>query len=118
MSGITVKNAAAQSKIILLLAVVWLIMAGVTGRHRKATIVIYAGIGAIFEVLGLYSCWVAIQAFSQIRIQIRMMDCSMVVLLVLLFLILAAVIVLRTQPDKERDNGSENSGQDSSGGFG
>lgn len=114
MLGITSENAAAQAKIILLLAVVWLIMAVVTGRCRKATIVTYTGIGALFEVLGLYYAWVAIRDFSRTR----MMDYSMIVLLILLFLILAAIILLKNQPDKERDDGSEDSRRGSSGGFG
>lgn len=104
MLGITSENAASQAKIILLLAVVWLIMALATRKHRKATIVTYAGIGVLFEILGLYSGWIAIRAFSHTKI----MEYIIIAILIFLFLILEAVLILKNQSDREYDDDLEN----------
>lgn len=101
--GISSENAASQAKIILLLAVVWLIMALATRKHRKATIVIYAGISALFETFGLYSGWAAVCAFSRTKI----MEYIIIAILIFLFLILVAVLMLKNQSDREFDDNLE-----------
>lgn len=100
MFGITSESAAAQAKVILIIAIVWLAMAVITRRRRKVSTAIYAAIGALFEVLGLYFSWMAMRVFSYAEI----INYFIMASLIILFLIISATYLLINLTDKKEDD--------------
>lgn len=93
MFGITSEGALSQARILLVLAIIWLILALITRRHRTLTVIIYAGIGTLFELFGLYNVWTSLSGFSLSGVG----PYIMAVFLFLLFILLIAVIWIRYQ---------------------
>ena len=105
MLGITSESALSQGRILLVLAMIWILMAFITKKHRKITVIIYTGIGALFELTGLYSVWKSISGFSMSKISSYLMAA----LLFLLFVVLLAAIWMKYQEAlSEKDNYEEN----------
>lgn len=107
MFGISSERALSQARILLILAMIWLLMALITKKHRTFTVIIYAGIGVLFELFGLYNIWISLVVFSLSKI----VSYLIIALLFLLFIVLMAAVWVRYQgsPSSASTNLSINS---------
>lgn len=93
MFGTTSENTLSQARILLVLAIIWLLMALITKKRRTLTAMIYAGVGVLFELSGLYGLWRSISGFSVSKIGAYIIPAF----LFLLFVVLIAAIWLKYQ---------------------
>lgn len=101
MFGITSESALSQACILLALAIIWLFMALITKKHRTLTVMIYTGIGVLFELAGVYGLWKSISGFSTSKIGLYIIAAF----LFLLFVALMAAIWRKCQKTvSEREN--------------
>lgn len=93
MFGTISESILSQARILLVLAIIWLLMALITKKRRTLTVIIYAGIGVLFELFGLYGIWKSILGFSVSKIGVYLIAAF----LFLLFVVLMTAIWMRYQ---------------------
>jgi len=97
------------SKVFLVLAIVWYLMAFVSRRRRVISMFIYGIIGTVFLLIGIFSViYMLIHLQGRERIQV-LFPIVLIALAILVFIVGGAIATQKKQQPKFDDDSSRNS---------